>query len=84
MFKHKATRIAVSKMVLAGAIAMASMSPTFAVKMTPQPCAKPDLRCTGECDKDHWCKVYACTFNKTVQMPFPCNEKAGGCLQSHC
>jgi hypothetical protein len=84
MLSYKVTRTAVTKVVLAGMIAVASMSPTFAAKMTPQPCAKPDLRCTGECDMDHWCKVYACTFNKTLQMPFPCNEKAGGCLQSHC
>ena len=74
----------VAKIVLASLIAMASMSPSLAAKMTPKPCAAPQLRCTGECDKDHWCKVYACTFNQTQLMPFPCNEKAGGCLQPHC
>jgi hypothetical protein len=74
---------AFAKIILAAAIAAASMSPTFAA-MIPKPCASPLLRCTADCGKDHWCKVYACSFNKTVLMPFPCNEKAGGCLQPHC
>jgi hypothetical protein len=75
---------AFAKITLAAAIAVASMSPTFAAKMTPKPCANPQLRCTGACDKDHWCKVYLCSLNQTVQSPFPCNEKAGGCFQPHC
>jgi hypothetical protein len=77
-------RKSVTKIALAGLMAVASMSPTLAAKMTPKPCAKPELRCTAECGKDHWCKVYACSFNKTVLLPFPCNEQAGGCLQPRC
>jgi hypothetical protein len=74
-----------AKFTLAAAIAVMSMSPTFAAKMTtPKPCANPQLRCTGTCDKDHWCKVYMCSFNRSVEAPFPCNEQAGGCLQPHC
>ncbi len=72
------------KITLATAIAAAAMSPSFAAKMTPRPCANPQLRCTGACNKDHWCKVYICSFNQTMESPFPCNEKAGGCLQPHC
>ncbi len=77
-------RKTVAKIIVAAAMATASMSPTFAAMMTPKPCAAPQLRCTGECDKDHWCKVYLCSFNKTVLSPFPCNQKDGGCWQPHC
>lgn len=77
----------VAKTVLAGAMALASMSPTMAkMKKEPDPCARPELRCTdaATCNKDGWCKVYGCLFKQTVLLPFACNEKAGGCLQKHC
>lgn len=74
----------VAKIILAAAMAAAAVSPTFAKMKMPDACARPELRCTSECGKDGWCKVYGCAFNKTVLLPFGCNEKAGGCLQKHC
>jgi hypothetical protein len=73
----------VTKIVLAAALGVASMSPTFAAKV-PKPCANPQLRCTAECDKDHWCKVYLCSLNQTVLSPFHCNLKDGSCWQPRC
>jgi hypothetical protein len=77
----------ISKVVLAGLLAVAAASPTFAkMTKTPDACAMPQLRCTiaSSCDKDGWCKVYGCIVNKTVLLPFSCNEKMGGCAQKHC
>ena len=75
----------ITKVILAGMLAAAMVSPTFAAKM-PDACARPELRCTiaSTCDKDGWCKVYGCIASKTVLLPFSCNEKMGGCMQKHC
>ena len=74
------------KFVLAAAMVAAAMSPTVAKMKEPDACATADKRCTAAttCDKDGWCKVYGCFGDKTVLLPFACNEKAGGCLQKHC
>jgi hypothetical protein len=77
-------RESVTKIALAGVIAVASMSPTLAAKMTPKPCAKPELRCVADCGRDHWCRVYACSFNQTMLMPIPCNDQNGGCFAPRC
>ena len=77
----------VVRIALAGAMALASISPTLAkMKKEPNACATSELRCTAAttCDKDGWCKVYGCVINQTVLLPFACNEKLGGCLQKHC
>jgi len=72
---------------LAGVIALASASPTLAAKRytrMPNPCAKTQLRCYADCDKFHWCTVYACSANQTVKLPLPCNEQSGPCWAPHC
>lgn len=79
----------VAKIALAGAMALASMSPSLAAKRhvrmhTPRPCASPQLRCIADCDKFHWCKVYACSANETIVLPLPCNEESGLCFAPHC
>jgi hypothetical protein len=75
----------VTKIILAGLMAAALVSPTLAAKMkVADACSKPELRCTAECSKDGWCQVYGCLFNKTVLLPFACSATAGGCLQPHC
>jgi hypothetical protein len=75
----------ISKIILAGALATAVISPSFAHgMMTPRPCASPQLRCTGECNKQGLCKVYVCSLNKTVESPILCDMKINGCWQPHC
>lgn len=75
----------ITKIFVAGLIAAAAISPTWAAK-TPNTCAMADKRCTATatCDKQGWCKVYGCIGTQTVLLPFACNSKAGGCLQKHC
>jgi hypothetical protein len=76
----------ITKIILAGVMAAAVLSPTLAAKMPKMPdaCTTPEMRCTAECGKDGWCQVYGCIFNKTMLLPFSCSETAGGCLQKHC
>jgi hypothetical protein len=77
----------VVKIALAGAMALASMAPTFAAPRymhTPKPCAKPQLRCIADCDKFHWCRVYACSMNQTIVLPLSCLEPSGTCFAPHC
>lgn len=75
----------VAKVVLASVMAAVAMSPALAKSMhTPRPCAKPQLRCFSDCDKEHLCRVYACSLNETIVLPFRCNEKLGGCFEPHC
>ena len=78
----------VTKIVLAAVVALGSLSPAFAAKKramhAPVPCASPQLRCIADCDKSHWCRVYACSANQTVVLPLPCNEEAGLCFAPHC
>lgn len=76
-----------SKILLIGVTMAAIMSPALAAKHamhTPRPCAKPQLRCIADCDKYHWCRVFACSNNKTILLPFPCGEDSGLCLLPHC
>ena len=75
----------VVKIMLAGVMAAVAMSPALAKSMhTPKPCAKPQLRCYSDCGKDHMCRVYACSMNQTIVLPFPCDEKLGACWEPHC
>ena len=78
------------KVALAAIVAMASVSPTLAAKhhthhtaKMPNACTKPELRCTV-CDKDQWCRVYACSGGETVVLPLPCGENSGLCFAPHC
>jgi hypothetical protein len=75
-----------AKIALAVVMVAAAASPTFAKMKEPNACATQDKRCTAvaTCGKDGWCKVYGCIGEKTVLLPFACNDKAGGCLQKHC
>lgn len=81
----------IMKFVLAGALAVASMSPALAAKRhahhAPKvinACAQPTLRCVSDCDKDHWCHIYACSGNVTIVLPFTCAEDSGLCFAPHC
>jgi hypothetical protein len=76
----------IGKIILAGALATACISPSMAAHrmMTPNPCGSPQLRCTGECNKQGLCKVYFCSLNKTVESPVLCDMKVNGCWQPHC
>jgi len=79
----------VTKIVLAGIIALASVSPTLAMPMkhsarAPNPCAMPQLRCIADCDKSHWCQVYACSNNRTIVLPFHCGLDSGLCFAPRC
>jgi hypothetical protein len=76
----------VAKIVLAGVMAAVAMSPALAKsRHTPKPCSNPQLRCYSDCGKDHTCRVYACSLNETIVLPFTCNEKLGGdCWEPHC
>jgi hypothetical protein len=77
----------ITKIMVAGVIAAAAVSPTFAkMEKIPNACARPELRCTiaSSCDQAGWCKVYGCVGSKTVLLPFYCNDKMGGCAQKHC
>jgi hypothetical protein len=76
-----------AKIILAGVMAVASLSPIFAAGRsmhTPNACANPQLRCIADCDKEHWCRVYVCSLNQTTLMPLPCNQGAGLCWAQHC
>jgi hypothetical protein len=77
----------IMKIVLGGVLVAASISPTLAARRamhTPRPCAAKELRCFTDCDKNHWCHVYACSFNQTVLLPFACNSQNGACMAPHC
>jgi hypothetical protein len=80
-------KIVVAGVLAVGSLAIASISPALAAKYythTPKPCAKPELRCIADCDKEHWCRVYACSANETIVLPFHCNEDSGLCFAPHC
>ena len=74
----------VAKIILAGAMTAAAISPTIAKMKEPNACAKPELRCITDCKKDGMCQVYMCMFNKSTALGLPCNEKTGLCWAPHC
>lgn len=81
------TKSIAAAVVLVGVIVTTSMSPASAAKWkqhTPMPCAKAELRCIADCDKDHWCHKYQCINNQTVLLPFACLETSGTCYAPHC
>jgi len=87
MLTKSVAKFVLAGAMLAGVMAVASMSPTFAAKRhmhTPRPCATPQLRCIADCDKFHWCHVYACSANETIVLPLPCNEESGLCFAPRC
>ena len=87
MFIKSATKI-----LLAGAVAVASLSPALAVKRhmyNPHrmagACARPTGRCIADCDELKWCAVYVCNNGQSTPVPFPrCFEPSGLCFASHC
>lgn len=80
----------VAKIVLAGALALASLSPALAMKRhhaakMAGACANPTQRCIADCDQFNWCQMYACTDGKSTPIPFwRCFEPSGLCLAPHC
>ena len=80
-------RKSVVTIALASVLAAASISPTLAARRAmhmPRPCATKELRCYTDCDKNHWCHVYACSANETIRLPFGCNSQNGACFAPHC
>jgi hypothetical protein len=79
-----------TKVMLAGAMAVASLSPTLAAKRhmlhrMAGACAQPTGRCIADCDQLKWCQVYICNGGQSTPIPFPrCFEPSGLCFAAHC
>ncbi len=79
----------VAKIVLAGTLAVASLSPALAAtkhmhKMAGA-CGNPTGRCIADCDQFNWCQMYVCANGQSTPVPFwRCFEPSGLCLAPHC
>jgi hypothetical protein len=78
------------KIILAVALAAASLSPALAAKSKAKAnltgaCAQPNGRCISDCDATNWCVVHACVNGQSTPMPFwRCYQPSGLCLAPHC
>jgi hypothetical protein len=74
--------------VLAGALAVASLAPALAAKQAKKmtgACAQPTGRCVSDCDQLNWCTVYTCVGGQSTPVPFwHCFQPSGLCLAPHC
>jgi hypothetical protein len=74
--------------MLAGALALASLSPALAAKHGKKmsgACAQPNGRCISDCDQFNWCQVNTCLNGQSTPVPFwRCFEPSGLCLSPHC
>jgi hypothetical protein len=73
--------------VLAGALAAASLSPALAAKHTKVTgaCAQSIGRCISDCDQFNWCTMNTCNNGQSTPVPFwRCFEPSGLCLAPHC
>jgi hypothetical protein len=77
-----------AKIVLAGTLAVASLSPTLAATRHTHmagACGNPSGRCIAGCDQFKWCLVYACANGQSTPVPFwRCYEPSGLCFAPHC
>lgn len=80
----------ITAIVLAGALASASLSPALAAathksKKTAGACAQSIGRCISDCDQFNWCTMYTCSNGQSTPVPFwRCFEPSGLCLAPHC
>ncbi len=76
--------------ILAGALALVSLSPAFAApkhaaKKASGACAQSSGRCISDCDAFNWCAMYTCSNGQSTPIPFwRCYEPSGLCLAPHC
>jgi hypothetical protein len=88
-------RTSIVKIILAVALAAASLSPALAAKSKAKAslsganltgaCAKPNGRCVSDCDQANWCVVHSCINGQSTPMPFwRCYQPSGLCLAPHC
>jgi hypothetical protein len=85
-------RRSIVKVILAVALATASLSPALAAKSNAKAkasltgaCAQPNGRCISDCDQTNWCIVHACVNGQSTLMPFwRCYQPSGLCLAPHC
>jgi hypothetical protein len=85
-------RRSIVKVILAVALATASLSPALAAKSNGKTkanltgaCAQPNGRCISDCDQTNWCIVHACVNGQSTPMPFwRCYQPSGLCLAPHC
>ena len=80
--------VKIMTIVLAGALAAASMSPALAAakhKKTTGACAQASGRCIADCDQLGWCTMNTCTNGQSTPVPvWRCFEPSGLCLAPHC
>ena len=77
----------VAKIAIAGALALASLSPALAAKKpmhaSKGACGNPTGRCIAECDQFNWCQVYVCGNGQSTPVPFlRCYEPSGLCFRA--
>jgi len=83
-------RKSIVKIILAVALATASLSPALAAKSNAKviltgACTQPNGRCISDCDQTNWCVVHACVNGQSTPMPFwRCYQPSGLCLAPHC
>jgi hypothetical protein len=83
-------RHSIVKIIVAGALAVASLSPALAAKTHARlqmsgACAQPNGRCISDCDQFNWCTVNTCTNGQSTPVPFwRCFQPSGLCLAPHC
>jgi hypothetical protein len=82
----------VVSIMIAMAVAAASMSPALAAKhvkvtrtkMTGA-CAQQSGRCISDCDQLNWCTMNTCVNGQSTPVPFwRCYQPSGLCLAPHC
>jgi hypothetical protein len=74
-------------LLLAGALATASLSPALAAKhkKLTGACAQLIGRCVSDCDQLDWCTMYTCNSGQSTPVPFwRCYLPSGLCLAPHC
>jgi hypothetical protein len=78
----------IATVMLAGALAVTSLSPALAAKSKKQmtgACAQSAGRCVSDCDPLSWCTMYTCVNGQSTPVPFwRCFQPSGLCLAPHC
>lgn len=75
----------VKEIVLAGALASLDVAGAGGkVRARAQVLRQAGAALHSDCDKQHWCRIYACSAGETIVLSFHCNEDSGLCLAPHC